>query len=237
MSTIIFLVKFFQEERYAADFVAGKIFCNTLRTFKQMKGVGSEGRADKNEGTTAWLQPGLVQAELNGMDISGDLAGPLQAQMDWLNDLYVFCMFAGHTGDLDPSNLSTHNLGELRDEISIPNECLQFGEYGVAVTNVTKFIERMQTAARVANYKFHRGLVKYYDPETFHGSFRGIEAVFRKQLHHNYQREYRFAIGTGSGSEEPVILEIGDISDITFSFDATDIRREDFLVIRTKDRP
>ena len=31
-------------------------------------------------------------------------------------------------------------------------------------------------------------LVEYYDPETFHGSFRETEPVFRKQVIQSYQR-------------------------------------------------
>ena len=37
MSIIFFLLKFFREAKYAADFVDGKLFCNTLSAFKKME--------------------------------------------------------------------------------------------------------------------------------------------------------------------------------------------------------
>ena len=65
-----------------------------------MEGSDDSGRADQNEGTTLWLEPGSVNIVLNDMDLSNDLAGPLQIQMDWLNYLHLFCMHAAHTGSL-----------------------------------------------------------------------------------------------------------------------------------------
>ena len=236
----MFLVKFFEQEQYARDFMAGNLHCNTLGAYKNMESVGDVIRGDKDEGTTHWLQPGLVQLQLNFMDstidVTNDLAGPLQVRMNWLDDLNLFCMFAGHTGDLDVSNLSPYNLGELRDELSISTDCLEFGNHAVAVTNVTKFFEMVEAAVEANGYRLFRRLVKYYDPDSFHGSFAGIEAAFWKQRHFSYQREYRFAIDTGSGSSTPLDLEIGDLTDLTFLFDSTDIRRGDFLSLRAKGR-
>ena len=90
MSNTIFLVKFVEKEQYAIDFVSGKLYCNTLRTIKSLESDGRRGRADKNEGTVAWFQPGLGRLELVGMDVTDDLSGPVQLQKLWLDDLHVF---------------------------------------------------------------------------------------------------------------------------------------------------
>ena len=66
-------MKFFREAKYAAEFVDGKLFCNTLCAFKKMEGSDDSGRADQNEGTTLRLQPGSVNIVLNDMDLSNDL--------------------------------------------------------------------------------------------------------------------------------------------------------------------
>ena len=215
MNVVLMLVKFFSEEEHATQFVDGKIRCNTVRTFKKWENSDGSGRADRNEGTSAWLQPGQVQVVINGMDMSADLAEPTQLQMDWLSDLHLFCMHAVHTGDLDTTKLSNENIEELRRAMSIPEGCFEFGDYAVVVTDVNEFIRRIRATAQAEGYGFGRGLVKYYDPETFHGSFDGIEAAFSKQRRQSYQREFRFVINAGARGDCPLTLEIGDLSDIT----------------------
>ena len=223
MNTIFFLVKFFPEASHAAEFVDGKLFCNTLSAFKKMEGTDDSGRADRNEGTTLWLQPGEVNLVLNDMDLSNDLAGPLQVQMEWLDYLHLFCMHACHTGALDIGDLSNENIEVLRQELMVPVDCLKLGEYAVVVKNVSGFINRVAAAVKENGYEGRRGLVKYYDPETFHGSFRGIEPVFRKQVMQSYQREFRIVIASGSFSNCPLTLEVGDLSDITIPLQADEL--------------
>ena len=80
MSVVFFLIKFFDNEDHGRDFVSGRIYANTLAKFKRLEGVDDSGRGDRNEGTIAWLQPGQGRLEINGMDITDDLAGPVQLQ-------------------------------------------------------------------------------------------------------------------------------------------------------------
>ena len=223
MSVVMLLVKFFSEEDHAAKFVAGKIYCNTLLTFKKREDDKRSGRASRNEGTTIWLQPRLAQVEINGIDISDDLAEPMQVQMNWLNDLHVFCMHAVHTGDLDTTTLSNENIEDLRRALMIPEGCFDLGEYAVVITDVNEFVRRMRAAATAKGYRFARGLVKYYDPETFHGHFDGIESVFSKQNQQSYQREFRFVIDDGTAGDRSMTLEIGDLSDITMPLRAHEL--------------
>ena len=116
METIFFLVKFFEKEIHAKKFVHGEIFARKLSEFKQAEDSNESGRMDRNEGTTALLQPGKYSLKINDMDISDDLAGPLQVQMDWVGDLNVFCLHAAHSGDLDLTSLSNDNVEALRQE-------------------------------------------------------------------------------------------------------------------------
>ena len=229
MNTIFFLVKFFREASHAAEFVDGNLFCNTLSAFKKMEGTDDSGRADQNEGTTLWAQPGEVNLVLNDMDLSNDLAGPLQVQMEWLDYLHLFCMHACHTGALDVGRLSNENIEVLRQELMVPVDCLKLGEYAVVVKDVHGFIGRVATALKTKGYEGRRGLVKYYDPETFHGSFRGIDPAFRKQVMQSYQREFRIVIATGSFSDCPLTLEVGDLSDITIPLLAGELNGPKFL--------
>ena len=227
---MFFLVKFFDNEVYARDFVNGRVYANTLATFKALEGIDDSGRADRHEGTIAWLQPGHGRLEISGMDITDDLAGPTQIQKSWLNHLHVFCLHAVHSGSLDMARVSNENIEGLRQQLTIPDECRALGKYAVLVNDVYEFVRRIEAAAKVNGYSIlARRLVRYYDPESFHGTFRDVASIFHKQDRHSYQREFRFVIDDGLVSDSPLILEIGDISDITQRFDSAELNTEKFL--------
>ena len=142
MSVIFFLVKFFDNEVYARDFVKGRIYANTLATFKTLEGIDDSGRADRHEGTIAWLQPGHGRLEINGMDITDDLAGPTQLQRNWLNHLHIVCLHAVHSGSLDMLHVSNDNTEELRQQLIIPDECRALGEHAVVFDGFRKVLAR-----------------------------------------------------------------------------------------------
>ena len=229
MSVIFCLVKFVDNKAYAQDFVEGRIYANTLRTFKELEGIDDSARADRHEGTIAWLQPGQGRLRINGMDLTDDLDGPLQLQKRWLDDLHIFCLHAVHSGSLDMEAVSNEKIEELRKQFLVPSECRGLGEHAVVVNNVPEFIRRMEAAGQGKGYRMARGLVRYYDPDSFHGSFRDVESIFHKQDRHSYQREFRFVIDTGLVIASPLILEIGDISDITQRFEFAELNSEEFL--------
>ena len=229
MSVIFFLVKFFDDDAHAEDFVRGRVYANTLKLFKTLEGTDDSERADRHEGTIAWLQPGQGQFELNGMDITDDLAGPVQFQRSWLDHLHIFCMHAVHSGELDMATLSNENIGELQEQLLIPDECRGLGDHAVVVNDVPEFMGRMEAAAEANRYRMSRGLVSYYDPESFHGAFRDVESIFQKQDRHAHQREFRFVIDNGLAGDAPLILEVGDLRDITQRLAFAELNGEGFL--------
>ena len=157
MKTVFFLVKFSDNPNHADDFVHGRIHAKRLSWFKKAEDSDESGRMDQHEGTIGWMQPGKGRLTLNGMDISDDLAGPVQIQKDWLNHLNVFCVHAAHSGDLDLASLSNDNIESLRQELTIPDECLSLGKYAVVVKNVTEFINRMRSSAQAKDYRIACG--------------------------------------------------------------------------------
>ena len=64
---------------------------------------------------------------------------------------------------------------------------------------------------------------------SFHGNFRDVESIFHKQDRLSYQREFRFVIDRDLVSASPLILEIGDLRDITQRFDSAELNTEKFL--------
>ena len=230
MKNIFFLVKFFDNPDHADDFVRGRIFANSLSRFKQIEGGDRSGRIDRNEGTSAWLQPHKgARLTINNMDISDDLAGPLQIQMSWLNHLNIFCIHAAHSGDLDLANLSNDNIETLRQELTIPDACFSLGKHAVIVRDVGEFMDRMRSSARENGYRIARGLVKYYDPATFHGYFPGIESAFHKQDQYSFQREYRFMFDAGAPKESSLVMDIGNIAHMTLRLESRELNGDKFL--------
>ena len=69
-------------------------------------------------------------------------------------------------------------------------------------------------------------MVEYYDPTRFNGSFSEVESIFRKREEYKHQKEYRFSFDTGIAGTDPLILNIGDISDITMQCKVCEINAQ-----------
>ena len=229
MNKIFFLVKFLTEQDHVNNFIQGKIYFNKLSEFKEIKDSEASRRNDQYEGAAAWLQPEKVRMEINSIDFSNDLAGPLTIQMNRLNHLHIFCVHAVHSGHLDLTKLSGDNIESLRDELKIPDDCLSLGEHAVVINNMPEFIKRVEDAAVTNGYKLIKGRVKYYNPETLHGYFQNMEAIFRKRDEYSYQREFRFVLDTRTTDDCPLILNIGNIRDITLQLKSNELNGEKFL--------
>lgn len=210
--TVFFLVKIFDEKKHALDFMQGKMFVNRLSYFRRLDEDQKANRGDKHEGVVSWVQPENANLRINGRLIT-DLAGPISIQMNWHDHLNVYCMYAGHSGEFE--SITKENLSDFKKHLEMPEDCLKLGKYAVVVTQYTTFINRVSDAVRSNNYGINAQLVEYYDPDTFTGSFSEFDAVFKKRNEFSHQKEFRFAFDTGVSGNDPLILDIGNISDIT----------------------
>lgn len=218
--TIFFLVKIFDDEQYASDFRSGKLFANRISYFRHLEEEEESNRGDIHDGVVSWFQPDQIKLEINGITLT-DLAGPVSVKMNWHDHLNIFCIYAAHSGEY--KNLSHENLGDFKKQLEIPGDCLKLGKYAVVVTNVTQFFERVKAATEKNNYGLNARLVDYYNPDTFSGTFGEEEAVFNKRNEYRHQKEYRFAFDTGVTGTKPLLLDIGDISDITMLCNVADV--------------
>ena len=233
--TILFLIKFLSSEERAESLVRGTLYAKRLAHFKEREEAKADGRRDPHEGTSSWMQPGRVELEINGWNMTPDLAGPVQIQPRGLDHLNVFCVHAAH---IDRTFLegTVASVDDVRRRLLIPERCFEMGEHAVVVRNVPEFMRRFGAAIARERYRAWAHLVRYYDPSTFHGHFDGIEAVFRKRIEYGYQREYRFAVDTRRPDDGPPDLEddalrlvIGDIRDITLRLRSEDLNGAQFL--------
>lgn len=228
---ILFLAKFFSKRGYLEQFLAGRVHAQRLGWFQQLEEDDS-GRGDEHEGTTSWLQPTGVSVNVNieggpSTNLTPGLAGPVVIKDLWLRDIHVFCSYAE---TMEPDTWerarASGDVEVVRQGLQIPERCLALGDSVALILDPREFVRRMHSAAQERGYRLVRALVSYYSPEDFHGSFKGYEAAFRKQDHFSWQREYRFAIDTGTSGDEPLDLELGDLRDIVRPCDSSDANSE-----------
>jgi hypothetical protein len=228
--TIFFFVKVFTKKAHAEDFLRGTLYSNRLAFFKKLDENAKANRSDRHEAVVGWYQPHKISLNLNGREIK-DLAAPVSLQMVQHNDLNVFCIYAAHSGPFEA--VTDENIFDLRDHLKIPFDCLELGDYAVVVTQAKTFIDRVTGTVKEEGFGLKAGLVEYYDPSVFSGSFSEDEAVFRKRKEFQHQREYRFSFDTGIPGDEPLKLKIGDISDIALLCSTSEVNN--LLQVRLPD--
>ena len=230
---IFFFSKIFENKEHADDFVRGSLFANRLSYFKRIE--KREGRGDNYEGAIMPRLDGLsitlTCTDIETSEVSEitipeeDFAAPPIIQPTWLDHFNVFCMYAGYSDAF--KEISTDNLQCFQKQLEIPEKCTRLGRYAVLIKNVTEFIRRVRVAAERENYEIWWRLLRYYDPEV--GTPRlesSLDSIFSKSKEYEYQREFRFAIDNGSVGRNHIILDIGEIDDITMCMDSREINRQ-----------
>lgn len=229
-SRIYMLVKVFDKEEYADAFLQhGEMLCRTLGEFKRIE--GDEARGDKYEGVTDWHQPDQVKVTISYKDQAGvehlipieKLAGPMIIQNSHLDDYNLFCTYAVKIDVPDETYETREALLEavqkvndgLMRQMAVNDEAFSLGHYAVVVYQVEEFFERVEKTVESLGADHARSPVIYYDPETFHGSFKGVQAAFRKRSTYAYQNEYRFLFDF-PGTVGTKTFQVGALSDIAF---------------------
>ena len=157
---IIGVVKIFDEERFATAFRQGSIYANRLSYFR---GLANLERGDAYEGTIL-LQPdrGILELRYGREELTvppSDLVAPIEIRLNQVNYLNIFCMFALHCDTFDV--LSMEDVTAFRKQLEIPSTFSRgFGEYAVAITNVTEFFSRVEAASISKGFKGIRGRVE-----------------------------------------------------------------------------
>ena len=222
---IFFLAKFFSDEQHAEQLLRGSLYANRLAYFRNLEGDGN--RADAYEGVGLLRGDIELSVSINGSQTERilvperELAEPIEVRMNWTEHVNLFCMHAAHSGGY--SDIPVGRVDQFKKEqIEIPRECLDFGEHAVVITNVPEFVERVRNAVRdTEGYRLVGRLVRYSDEPSI--DVTGSDTIFHKREHYKKQREYRFAVFTGSDICDPLILETGDLRDIAIRCDSAEI--------------
>lgn len=234
---IVLLVKVFDNEEYADAFIqTGEMFCKTIGQFKRIE--GDVARGDQFEAPSDWHQPDRISlmfsfktpdGEENSFPIEG-LAGPLVMQHTVHDRLNAFCMYAVTVPDFEESYETEEERlcvaekinSMLKVNATLSEEMLSLGDHAVLIIKVADFIDKVSKAAESEGYLSWRGLIDYFDSETFHGSFGEVESIFKKRNIYSYQKEFRFVFDS-SKPEGAKTLHVGSLDGIGFKLKTSEI--------------
>lgn len=216
MSTIFAFVKLFENRGYAENFVNGKLFMNTIRSFKEYKDESGELRGDEYEGIVALYQPDKVgEIKFGGHTIAAsDLAAPMPIVVrgNHLLDHNVFCICSLNSRGHD--TVSAETLSEFKRTLELHESCFGLGKFCVVILNASEFIERCKSAVEKLNFNGNLGLVDYFNEHEFHGNMPEDKLGYQKRSLFSNQCEYRIKIDTNRSIPGIYFLDVGDLSDI-----------------------
>jgi hypothetical protein len=227
------LIKIYDCEEHAKAFInAGEMYCKTLKEFKEIE--DEHNRGDRFEGVSHWFQAKDIKMSLNIRkndevlytidNLESDMAGPAFVQPTVFDFLNLFCMYAVVFEDFEES-YSTEDERKLlierinrsiAEQIQIDPRCEGLGYHAVVIYRVERFIETVVSYARNNNIGISHGLVEYFDPESFTGSFEGVEAIFKKRNLFKHQNEFRFAFNTNNKTQGPITIDVGPLNELAF---------------------
>lgn len=212
-STIYAFVKIFEEEQYARDFVAGNLYMNTLRYFKEYRDAAGELRGDPFEGVVAWLQPSMVNVEIGGRQLSSsDIAYPIAIHDNQLLNMNAFCIYSLNSRGHD--SISKETILDFKRTLEVHESCYGLGGHCVIILNAQEFINRASAAIKAENLSGSLSLVDYFNEHEHHGEFNTKKLGYHKRSFFSHQREYRVLVNTYQATPGPYTLHIGDLSDI-----------------------
>mgnify|MGYP000877935856 FL=1 len=196
--TILSLIKIGKSEYQQALFEKGQIYMQTAQYFKTLE--DDEGRGDKLEGAInveqlTWIKMLSGDQEIlieksNGSMIRGNVV---------TDDLNFNCNIYSMIG-------LTEDDINIEAPIDLSNSSL--GDYFILIYNVREFNKRIKEKLEEMKLKNSWDMVTYYDEYQHEGKLD----IFMKSAKFKSQKEIRYV--AFRDENEPLIFEIGNISDI-----------------------
>jgi len=222
--TILYFIKFFQREKWADEFIKGRLYLNRLSHFKKIEALyQDDARIDINEAVAMWWQPRGFHMTVSNpvfgkIEITErDIAAPTSMSYEYHNHFHVLCLHAIYTCGFEcidsKFHISEGQVDEIHRQIRIDPRCFRFGRFAVIIM-ARPFIEMITSGLHRQERKLVRDLVHYYDDETFNGEISRKQILFCKQKRFAYQREYRIAVVPRLWGNDPLIVDVGDLSQI-----------------------
>lgn len=230
---IFVLVKMFKTKEHADAFRNGKLYANTLEYFQRRE--ENRNQFDPDEGVIH-LPVNNTVFTIGDQIITPD-SGLLGMSMapNHLKRINIVCLYAMHSGELPDPNSLPADINPYRHEFEIPQiSQTDFGPHAVAITNVKKFRDRIDKALTQMREKklirrFDRRMVTYTDFGTMFDSAGNflvytLAPAFVKRSKFSHENEFRIAVDFNDLRKQPRTIDIGDISDISFCIQTSEIK-------------
>lgn len=212
------LFKFFRCEKFRDDFLRGHLYFSSLNYFRKAEKSEVPGQNDRFE-CSEILQPDSVKVTVGNIELNG-LAGPISI-CDNTAVLRSNIMCFSTIGADDEKEFDS--LEELKQDVLFPEKMIEYGEFAIVIPQADLFIERLRMAVLETGFGLYGRPVIYYDFSKDNISCGYPEIAFKKRSEFSYQREFRFLLTKRQPIDAPVILEVGDLSDIVQSCRSVDI--------------
>lgn len=211
---ILAFVKILEQREHAEQLLDGRLFMNTLGTFRELEDDSSHPRADRHEGLVAWFQPDQIELRFNDLVIpSEDLAAPVAVSQNHILSRNAYCVFSLNSDGVE--EFGPEDLQRVRSKMEIPLPCYEFGSHSVVIWKPEEFVWRCAEAIQKQNFPGHINFVSYFDETTFSGMLP-CQPGFAKRSRYEYQREYRIVLDRKPAEPAPFELDVGNIRDIAF---------------------
>ena len=213
------LVKCFTEKRHADEMRAGLLYARRLKWFRRTEaGV----RADENEGAILYEDAEWSIRADDGEWHRLDLVGPARRNHPSIDNLHVYCMTT--LRPLEDVEDPWETIEQINRQVEESRSTFDgFGKHAVVLMNGEEFFRRVAKAVeREGIRQWRRGPVQYYDSYPVSVAIEtkaSFKAVFLKHRNYALEREYRLAFNTDTEGDDPLCLDIGDISDISTYWD------------------
>ena len=102
--------------------------------------------------------------------------------------------------------------------VHIPEAAMKFGDFAVRIHHPHEFVERVRAAADKLGVEMDCGFVDYGRGPMPSRGLKDVGLIFRKRKSYKYEREFRFSFESAQRVEGPLILDVGDLSDIAKLF-------------------
>jgi hypothetical protein len=214
--TIHYLIKIGKKEHIENLRNRGFLYLNTLDFFKEME--KDEQRKDIHEGIQRIEQ--ITTLEISWED----------KKFEFRKDSKEGTLSSGQFRITNPNvkgNIYSMigvkpELFELHDSLDKMNA--EFGDAYLLITNTKEFIRRIESEIKKRKLNFKFGVVKYYDEQKFNGDLD----AFCKPKKFEHQSEVRIFIE--SNKNEPLILEIGSVADISKIYEISQFEKMKFVL-------
>lgn len=210
------------------SFLKGDVYMNTLKEYINLeRKTGVKGQGDKLEASHVYsdVHFKMYKSGTDELVLSGE-AEQLIFRRKIDEETPVYCMFAIHGENL---KIVDEDSEYYHTEFSLSNDEIEkiikdFGE-DLVLVNPKYFMQRLESKLKELKYRFRANFVKYDDYGFNYTNRLSIykqnnhDVFFLKDKTFKHQYEYRIVL-TNKVSQEPVLINIGDISEYCHVFKA-----------------